>query len=195
MHNQGCIGQPRFQHIHPYQHTLMEIDFQTEITSNRISTAFIAFTLVQMERMMNSFYCGSKKNGQSLINWMPWDKLTPHKSFGGPGFRNIEALNLSMLGKQGWKLMDDSNPLVTRILKAKYYPIRDFLEARLGHNPSYTCKSLWSTQFFLTLGHRWKVGVVLKLICGVCRGFCCLSFLKRQPLHLFTLRMLQLICS
>lgn len=28
----------------------------------------------------------------------------------------------------------------------------------LGHNPSYTWRSLWSTQSLLTLGHRWKIG-------------------------------------
>lgn len=69
---------------------------------------------------------------------LTWGKLTLHKSLGGLGFRNMEAFNLSMLGKQGWKLMHDSNSLLAHTLKAKYFPRRDFLEARLGHNPSYT---------------------------------------------------------
>jgi len=112
----------------------------------------------EMERMMNLFYWGSKKNGRRDINWMRWGKLTLHKSLGGFGFCNMEAFNLLMLGKQGWKLMHDSNSLLTRTLKAKYFPRRDFLEAPLGHNPSYTWRSLWSTQSLLTLGHRWKIG-------------------------------------
>nr|ABN08038.1 RNA-directed DNA polymerase (Reverse transcriptase) [Medicago truncatula] len=112
----------------------------------------------ELERMMNSFYWGSKKNGRRGINWMRWDFLTLHKSLGGLGFRNLEAFNLSMLGKQGWKLLSDSSSLFTRILKAKYFPRRDFLDATLGHNPSYTWRSLWSTQSLLTLGHRWKIG-------------------------------------
>jgi ribonuclease HI len=32
------------------------------------------------------------------------------------------------------------------------------LDAPLGHNPSYTWRSLWSTQHLLTLGYRWKIG-------------------------------------
>lgn len=32
------------------------------------------------------------------------------------------------------------------------------MDANLGHNPSYTWRSLWSTQSLLTLGHRWKIG-------------------------------------
>ena len=112
----------------------------------------------EIESMMNSFCWGSKKNGQCGINWLRWDKLTRHKSLGGLGFRNLEAFNLSMLGKQSWKLLSDSTSLLSRILKAKYFPRRDFLDANLGHNPSYTWRSLWSTQSLLTLGHRWKIG-------------------------------------
>ena len=108
--------------------------------------------------MMNSFYWGSKKNGRHGINWMRWENLTLHKSQGGLGFRNLEAFNLSMLGKQSWKLLTDSNSLLTRVLKAKYFLGRDFLDAPIGHNPSYTWRSLWSTQSLLTLGHRWKIG-------------------------------------
>jgi hypothetical protein len=70
----------------------------------------------------------------------------------------MEAFNLSMLGKQSWKLLSDSSSLLTRVLKAKYFPRRDFLDAHLGHNPSYTWRNLWSTQHLLTLGHRWKIG-------------------------------------
>jgi hypothetical protein len=70
----------------------------------------------------------------------------------------MEAFNLSMLGKQSWKLLSDSSSLLTRVLKAKYFPRRNFFDAPLGHNPSYTWRSLRSTQHLLTLGHRWKIG-------------------------------------
>jgi len=119
---------------------------------------FHASLCEEIERMMNSFYWGSKKNGRRGINWMRWEKLTYHKTRGGLGFHNMEAFNLSMLGKQSWKLLTDSTSLLTRILKAKYFLRRDFLDAPLGHNPSYTWRSLWSTQHLLTLGHRWKIG-------------------------------------
>jgi len=112
----------------------------------------------EIEKIMNSFYWGSIKNGARGINWMRWDKLTIHKNFGGLGFHNMEAFNLSMLGKQSWKLLSDSSSLLTRVLKAKYFPRRDFLDAPLGHNPSYTWRTLWSTQHLLTMEHRWKIG-------------------------------------
>ena len=85
----------------------------------------------ELERRMNSFYLGLKKNGSRDINWMKWDKFTLHKSRDGLGFRNMEAFNLSMFGKQSLKLLTDSNSLLTRVLKAKYLPRRDFLDAPL----------------------------------------------------------------
>jgi len=81
-----------------------------------------------------------------------------HKSLGGLGFCNFEAFNLSMLGKQGWKLLNDPNSLLTRILKVKYFPRRDFSEASISQNPSYTWRSIWSSQNLLKLGYRWKIG-------------------------------------
>lgn len=56
---------------------------------------------------------------------------------GGLGFRRFKEFNVSMLAKQGWSLINNDNPLVTRCLKAKYYPEGDFLTAKLGKNPSY----------------------------------------------------------
>lgn len=46
----------------------------------------------EIERTMNSFYWGSKRNGSRGINWMRWDKLSLHKSRGGLGFRDMEIL-------------------------------------------------------------------------------------------------------
>jgi len=112
----------------------------------------------EIERMLNSFYWGSKQKSRCGINWLRWEKLVPHKTHRGLRFRNLEAFNLSMLDKQSWKLLSNSSSLFSRILKAKYFPRRDFLDANLGHNPSYTRRSLWSMQSLLTLGHRWKIG-------------------------------------
>lgn len=48
--------------------------------------------------------------------------------------------------------------MASRILKARYFAHDTFLTAKLGHNPSYTWRSLHSTQDLLRLGCRWKVG-------------------------------------
>lgn len=76
-----------------------------------------------------------KKKG---ANYMSWDKLCAMKEDGGMEFRNVFAFNLIMLGKEGWRIFFDPKDLSSWVLKAKYCPNGDFLEASLGHNPSFT---------------------------------------------------------
>ncbi|KAL5162745.1 hypothetical protein HKD37_07G019792 [Glycine soja] len=53
------------------------------------------------------------------------------KEDGGMSFKHLDAFNLAMLGKQGWKL-------VSHVFKTKYHPKGDFLGSSVGHNPSNT---------------------------------------------------------
>lgn len=64
------------------------------------------------------------------------------KIYGGLRFRNLHAFNLAMLGKQAWKFIMHQDALVTRVFKAKYFPQGDFLDASIGHNPSYAWRSI-----------------------------------------------------
>ena len=49
----------------------------------------------------------------------------------GMGFRNLQAFNLAMLAKQGWRLILNPNSLVAQIYKVRYYRHGDFLEQKL----------------------------------------------------------------
>lgn len=89
---------------------------------------------------------------------MSWDKLCVRKEDGGLGFRDLKAFNLALLGKQGWKFVSDRDALVTRLFKAKYFPRGDFLTAAVGHNPSFTWRSIWNSQALLREGARWIIG-------------------------------------
>lgn len=69
---------------------------------------------------------------------------------------------------------------MARVMKARYFPNGSNLNACLGHNPSYTWRSMHSTRDFLKLGCRWRIrdGTMINLwgepwICGPAR--CLLS--------------------
>jgi hypothetical protein len=47
------------------------------------------------------------------------------------GFKDLTAFNLAMFGKQGWKFQTDTNSLVARIFKARYFPNGTYLTASL----------------------------------------------------------------
>ncbi|KAL6993385.1 nicotinamide N-methyltransferase [Sarracenia purpurea var. burkii] len=80
------------------------------------------------------------------------------KLSGGMGFRDMKAFNLAMLAKQGWRILTYPNLLVSKVLKAKYFPYNTFLNARLGNNPSYTWRSILDGRNTLYKGLRWRVG-------------------------------------
>lgn len=111
----------------------------------------------ELQKMMNSFWLGSKKDGAKGINWLHLDKLCVDKTNGGLGFQNLEGFNMAMLRKQGWRLISDPNTLVSQLLKDKYYPNADFVKVNLGYCPSYTWRSTWSSRVILAEGLRFKI--------------------------------------
>ncbi|KAL8093405.1 hypothetical protein AgCh_035325 [Apium graveolens] len=71
---------------------------------------------------------------------------------------DLRRFNVSMLAKQEWRLLNGDNPLVTALVKAKYFPKTDFLNARLGKNPSYMWRSIYEAQTILKRDSRHMVG-------------------------------------
>ncbi|XP_073318173.1 uncharacterized protein [Primulina huaijiensis] len=104
----------------------------------------------EIQRMINSFWWGRKNNATK--------GLCVPKEFGVMGFRDFYGFNLAILGKQEWKLLSDPNATICRIYKAKYYPRGDFLNANIGHNPSFAWRSILASQVVLKRGYRWRIG-------------------------------------
>lgn len=77
---------------------------------------------------------------------MAWERICVTKEDGGLRFRELRKFNIAMLAKQGWRLLNNDNPLVTSLVKARYYPNSDFLNAKLGFNPSYIWRSIIAAQ-------------------------------------------------
>jgi hypothetical protein len=51
------------------------------------------------------------------------------KGSGGMGFRDFHSFNKALLAKQCWRLWNQPDSLVSQIMKAKYYPDCNILEA------------------------------------------------------------------
>ncbi|XP_074323839.1 uncharacterized protein LOC141660751 [Apium graveolens] len=85
----------------------------------------------EQERKMNRFMWGRGALGKG-IKWMAWSKMCMPKGCGGLGVRELRRFNLSMLAKQCWRLLNQTNGFVTEIIKDMYYPNKSLLEAQVG---------------------------------------------------------------
>lgn len=73
------------------------------------------------------------------------------------GFRGMCHFNLAMLAKQGWRLLHNNTSLVARVFKGRYYPRTSFIQAKVGHNSSYTWKSQLKARHILSDGCVWRI--------------------------------------
>uniref|UniRef100_A0A803QGC3 RNase H type-1 domain-containing protein n=1 Tax=Cannabis sativa TaxID=3483 RepID=A0A803QGC3_CANSA len=94
----------------------------------------------------------------TLRRCVPNRKLCKLKEQGGMGFRNMEDFNKALLAKQGWKILTYPDCLLSKILKALYFPKESFLVAKPGHYGSSIWSSILWGRDLLQQGMRWCVG-------------------------------------
>ena len=77
---------------------------------------------------------------------------------GGLGFRDLTSFNLSMLEKQGWRLIQQQDSPMVKCFKARYFPRSHFLDASTSPNCSYVWKSIMVASPILKSRCCWRVG-------------------------------------
>ena len=107
--------------------------------------------------IMQRFWWGHKENDRK-IHWMSWESLGRCKAQGGLGFRDLVCFNITLLAKQGWRIIQNPEGLVATILKAKYYPHGTFLEAEEGTRPSLAWRSILAANGLIKEGLIWRIG-------------------------------------
>ena len=72
--------------------------------------------MVQIQR---EFLWGGVGGG-SKISWVKWETVCSHKSKGWLGVRHVKLVNLSLLAKWRWRLLQGENAIWKDILVEKY---------------------------------------------------------------------------
>ncbi|XP_074342618.1 uncharacterized protein LOC141680232 [Apium graveolens] len=72
------------------------------------------------------------------IRWMSYERLCTVKEDGGLGFKSLRTFNVAMLAKQAWRLINNVNPLVTNLMRARRR-IGDGLSTRIWKVPWVLC--------------------------------------------------------
>lgn len=100
----------------------------------------------EIEKAIARFWWGSLDTHRS-IHWARWERLCHAKIRGGIGFRDFSSFNQTLIAKQRWRILHNPDSLMAKILKAKYSKHTNFMETKLGSNPSFVWRSiLWGKQ-------------------------------------------------
>lgn len=116
-------------------------------------------TLIQdIERQFNAYWWSSGVATNKGIRWLSWEAMSGPKCKGGMGFRKMYEFNLALLGKHIWRCVQNPSLLVTRILKARYFPNVHILEAGKGVKASFIWMGIWQAKEALAADFRWVIG-------------------------------------
>lgn len=111
----------------------------------------------QIMSILSDFWWRNSHESRGM-HWKSWESLCKPKSGGGLGFKDLEAFNLALLGKQLWRMITNKNSLVTRIFRSRYFKTSDPLNALLGSRPSYAWRSIHAAQNLVQQGARVMLG-------------------------------------
>ncbi|XP_042973040.1 uncharacterized protein LOC122304840 [Carya illinoinensis] len=111
----------------------------------------------EIAAVMARFWWSHMQNDKK-IHWRSWSKMGDSKGRGGLGFREFECFNKAMLAKQVWRILNNPNSLVARVMQEKYFKGKSVLDARLGYSPSLVWRSLFSSIGLIKDGLLWRFG-------------------------------------
>jgi len=70
-------------------------------------------------RIQRNFLWGGVRGGRKIC-WVKWRKVCHPRSKGGLGVRDVRLVNLSLMAKWKWRLLQEETPLWKMVLREKY---------------------------------------------------------------------------
>ena len=83
------------------------------------SIALPVSTLIQLDKIARSFIWGSGE-GIRKQHLVSWEKICKPKREGGLGIRSAKEMNIALLAKLGWRLLNTQDGLWVQILRKKF---------------------------------------------------------------------------
>ncbi|GMI85510.1 hypothetical protein like AT4G29090 [Hibiscus trionum] len=97
------------------------------------------YICLEIEKLIRSFVWGSTSEHKSM-HLVRWEEMQKPIDYGGLGFRKLENVNFAFLMKLGFQLLNDTDKLWVRILRAKY-KWQDTLPSSIHR---HNCSRLWA---------------------------------------------------
>ncbi|GAA0140131.1 hypothetical protein LIER_35190 [Lithospermum erythrorhizon] len=92
------------------------------------------------------------------------------KEEGGLVFRSLVHMNLALLAKQAWRLVEDPGSPLALAYKTRYFPDTNFWDATIGSAPSYTWRSILQSREVRDEGANGSLGMAIPFAYGKIHG-------------------------
>ena len=92
------------------------------------------------------------------MHWLAWDKLAIPKNQGGMGFRDMQAFNVALLGKQAWRIIMKPDSLCSQVLRTRYLHNQELMSANAPRTASKTWRAILAGREALKLGLIKRMG-------------------------------------
>ena len=93
------------------------------------------------------------------------------KSKGGMGFRDLSSFNQALVTKKGWRIIQVTDSLVAKVMKARYFKHSSFMKAKIGSYPSFIWRSILWGRDVVEKGLRWRIRNGDRCKCIIAYGF------------------------
>ncbi|WZY87458.1 hypothetical protein YC2023_044193 [Brassica napus] len=82
----------------------------------------------RIQSILTRFWWDSAPDKHKMA-WVSWDRMATPKCVGGLGFKELESFNDALLAKLGWRILNNPEALLSRVLKGKYFWESSFMES------------------------------------------------------------------
>lgn len=114
-------------------------------------------TCKKFTSVMGQFWWSGNLDRRSM-HWLAWDKLAIPKNQGGMGFRDMQAFNVALLGKQAWRIIMKPDSLCSRVLRTRYLHNQELMTANAPRTASKTWRAILAGREALKLGLIKRMG-------------------------------------
>ena len=137
-----------------------------------------------MDSIIRAFWWGHDY-GERKLHLINWDRISQPKRMGGLGIKKFKTMNQAMLNKQYWRLCQNHNSLLAKIVKARYFPNSSSQDYRAKPRHCWTWRNIIKVDHPFLREGKWRVGNGYNIPLNHKDWFPCSNLSAHQP-HLPT---------
>ncbi|XP_027122082.1 uncharacterized protein [Coffea arabica] len=107
--------------------------------------------------LMANYWWG-EANGNNKLHWLSWKRMSMSRNAGGLGFKDIEAYNKALLDKHIWRILTKPNLLISKVLRARYFPNDSILTCKPHKIASWIWQGLLGARSLIEKGVIRRIG-------------------------------------